>query len=264
MKKRANGEGSLYETIQKQKRPKFAKEGECAICKNCTDRTACNNRQGYEKCEKCKNCKEECLNYCDRFYCRKIWVGQGTVNGTHTTLSSNQKQEKARAKKEKVKNQKENGTFIFKSSVTLYDLCSEIVEDRYKRNQTGKNGYRTNKSTLKRLNKSWFVHIPVQKLTDKDIKRFLDELVEESHSLIKKDYGLINRAFDKATPNIIQKNPFIREEFKKPRSKKPKKKVRSFTVNEQKKFIHTLKDAQVKHRYKWAWLLSLYTGMRIR
>ena len=264
MRRRAKGEGSLYKTIQKQKRPKFATSGECAICKNCTDRTACNNRQGYEKCEKCKNCKEECLNYCDRFYCKEMWIGQATINGKHTTLSSHKKQEKAKNKKEQVKNKKENGTFISKSSVTLYDLCDEIIEDRYKRNQTGKSGYRTNKATLKRLDKSWFVHIPVQKLTDKDIKQFLDELVEESHSLIKKDYGLINRAFDKAIPNIIQKNPFDREEFKKPRSRKPKKKVMAFTVNEQKKFIHTLKEVKVKHRYKWAWLLSLYTGMRIR
>ena len=263
MKKRANGEGSLYAKIQKQKRPKFAKEGECAICKNCTDRTACDNRQDYKKCEKCKNCKEECLNYCDRFYCKKIWVGQATLNGQHTTLSTNKTQEKAQKQKEKAKNKKENGTYISKSSVTLYDLCSEIVEDRYKRNQTGKNAYRTNKSTLKRLSKSAFVHIPVQKITDKDIKQYLDEIVKNSNSLIKKDYGLINRAFDKATPNIIKKNPFDREEFKKPRSRKVTKKIRAFTVQEQKKFIHILKDVQVKHRYKWAWLLSLYTGMRI-
>lgn len=264
MGRRAKGEGSLYKTIQKQKRPKFATTGECAICKNCTDRTACNNRQGYEKCIKCKNCKEECLNYCDRFYCKEMWIGQATINGKHTTLSSHKKQEEAKNKKEKVKNKKENGTFISKSSVTLYDLCSEIVEDRYKRNQTGKSGYRTNKATLKRLNNSWFVHIPVQKLLDSDIKKYLDELVEESDSLIKKDYGLINRAFDRATPTIILKNPFDREEFSRPRSKKPKKKVRAFTVKEQQKFIHTLKDEEVQHRYKWAWFLSLYTGMRIR
>lgn len=71
MGRRAKGEGSLYQTIQKQKRKSFDIKGECAICKNCTDRTACNNRQGYIKCEKCKNCKEVCLDYCDRFYCKK-------------------------------------------------------------------------------------------------------------------------------------------------------------------------------------------------
>lgn len=254
----------MYKTIQKQKRKCFNPKGECAICKNCTDRTACNNRQGFEKCDKCKNCKEECLIYCDRFYCKEIWIGQATVKGKHTTLSSHKKQEKAKSKKEKVKNQKENGTFISKTSATLYGLCSEIVEDRYKRNQTGKNGYRTNKATLKRLNKSWYVHIPIQKITNEDTKKFLDELVDESDSLIKKDYGLINSAFNKATPNIILKNPFDEEEFKRPRSRIAKKKVRAFTVEEQRKFIHTLYKEEVKHRYKWAWLLSLYTGMRIR
>lgn len=264
MGKRANGEGSLYKTIQKQKRKSFDERGECAICRKCKDRTACNNRIGYEKCDKCKNCKEECLNYCDRFYCKELWVGQATVNGKHTTLSSNKQQTKAREKKEKVKNQKENGTFISKSSVTLYDLCNEIVESRYRRNQTGQNGYRTNKATLKRLDKSWLIHFPIQKIKDDDINKFLDELVEKSDSLIKKDYGLINRAFDKAVPNIITKNPFNREEFKRPRSRKVAKKVRAFTIEEQKRFIHILKDEEVIHRYKWAWLLSLYTGMRIR
>lgn len=264
MGKRANGEGSLYKTIQKQKRKNFNPKGECAICKNCTDRTACNNRQGFVKCEKCKNCKEECLNYCDRFYCKEIWVGQATIKGKHTTLSSHKKQDTAKNKKEKVKNQKENGTFITKSTVTLYDLADEIVEDRYKRNKTGKNGYRTNKATLKRINKSWYVHIPIQKITDDDTKKYLDELVNESESLIKKDYGLINCAFNKAVPNVILKNPFDKEEFARPRSRIPKKKIRAFTVAEQKNFIHTLKDVDVEHRYKWAWLLSLYTGMRIR
>ena len=264
MGRRAKGEGSLYKTIQKQKRPKFDSRGECSICRECKDRTACSNRQGYVKCDKCKNCKEECLKYCDRFYCKELWQGQATINGKHTTLSSHSKQDKAKSKKDKVKNQKENGTFISKSTVTLYDLADEIVEDRYKRNQTGKNGYRTNKATLKRIDKSWYVHIPIQKITDKDTKKYLDELVDESDSLIKKDYGLINCAFNKAVPNIILKNPFDKEEFKRPRSRIPKKKIRAFTVVEQKNFIHTLKDEEVQHRYKWAWLLSLYTGMRIR
>lgn len=262
MGRRAKGEGSLYKTIQKQKRPKFANGGECAICKNCTDRTACNNRVAYDKCDKCKNCKVECLKYCDRFYCKELWVGQATVNGKHTTLSSHMQQSKAQAKKKEIKNLKENGTFISKTTATLYDVCFEIVEDRYKRNQTRDCAYRTNKATLKRLNKSWYVHIPIQKITDNDTKKFLDELVEESESLIKKDYGLINNAFNKATPNIILKNPFDKEEFKRPRSKKKTKKVRGFTIAEQKEFIHILKDDPVRHIYKWAWLLSLYTGMR--
>lgn len=262
MGKRAKGEGTLYQTIQKQDRKKNRLLVECETCRNCTNRELCNNRIGTKKCDKCKKCKA-CLNYCDRFYCREIWVGQDTIQGKQKTLSSNEKQSKAREKKENVHNKIKNGTYKPKHNATLYDLAYEIVEDRYKRNQTGKNGYRTNKATLKRIGKSDFTHTPIQKITDNDIKEYLDKLTEESNSLIKKDYGLINCAFDKAVPIIIEKNPFDREEFKKPRSKKKTKKVSAFTVAEQKKFIHTLKDTVVKHRYKWAWLLSLYTGMRI-
>lgn len=57
MRWRTNGEGSIYATIQKVKRKKFDTRGECAICKECTDRTLCNNRIGHIKCDKCKNCK---------------------------------------------------------------------------------------------------------------------------------------------------------------------------------------------------------------
>ena len=32
--------------------------GDQYICKECTDRTPCNNRIGHIKCDKCKNCKE--------------------------------------------------------------------------------------------------------------------------------------------------------------------------------------------------------------
>lgn len=262
MGKRAKGEGTLYQTIQKQDRKKNRLPIECETCRNCNNRELCDNRIGTKKCEKCKNCTE-CLNYCDRFYCKEIWVGQATIQGKQKTLSSNEKQSEAREKKEKVHNKIKNGTYKPKNDITLYDLAFEIVEDRYKRNQTGRNGYRTNKATLKRIDKSDFTHIPIQKITDNDIKEYLDNLTEESNSLIKKDYGLINRAFDRAVPTIIEKNPFDREEFKKPRSKKKTKKVSAFTVAEQKKFIHTLKDTVVKHKYKWAWLLSLYTGMRI-
>lgn len=263
MGKRAKGEGTLYKTIQKQDRKNRRLQEECTICKNCKTREICDNRVGTKKCDKCRNCID-CLNYCDRFYCKEIWVGQATVQGKQKTLSSNKKQSEAKEKKEKAYNKIKTGTYKPKANATLYDLAYEIVEDRFKRNQTGKNGYKTNKSTLKRIAKSSFTHIPIQKITDNDIKEYLDNLTEESTSLIKKDYGLINRAFDKAVPNIIEKNPFDREEFKKPRSKKKTKKVSAFTVAEQKKFIHTLKDSTVKHRYKWAWLLSLYTGMRIR
>ena len=134
MGKRANGEGSLYQTIQKQDRKEHRLLEECNICRNCKTRELCNNRVGTQKCKKCKECKE-CLKYCDRFYCKEIWVGQATVQGRQKTLSGNQKQHKAREKKDKILNKLENGTYKPNSNVTLYDLASEIIEDRYSRNK---------------------------------------------------------------------------------------------------------------------------------
>ena len=55
--RRANGEGSIYDTIQKIKRAKKLNH-ECNICKNCTDRSLCNNRAGTNKCQKCIECTE--------------------------------------------------------------------------------------------------------------------------------------------------------------------------------------------------------------
>ncbi len=76
MKRRANGEGTLYQTTQKQKRPKTKKVmPECENCKNCKDRTICNNREDCNKCDICKNCTKY-NDYCDKFYFYSHWVGQ--------------------------------------------------------------------------------------------------------------------------------------------------------------------------------------------
>ena len=99
MGRRANGEGSIYATIQKVKRKKFDTRGECAICRECTDRTLCNNRIDHIKYDKCKNCKDECLKYCDRFYCQRLKVAQISVKGKKKTVGSDTAQ---KTKKEKI------------------------------------------------------------------------------------------------------------------------------------------------------------------
>lgn len=80
-----NGEGYVGSTIQKIKK-KFDNTKMCKMCSECTDRSLCNNRQGWDKCDKCKNCKEECFNYCDRFYCRKMVLAQITIDGKQHTV----------------------------------------------------------------------------------------------------------------------------------------------------------------------------------
>lgn len=50
-----NGEGSVYNTIQKAKK-KFDNTKMCPICLECKDRSFCSNRTNWEKCSKCKEC----------------------------------------------------------------------------------------------------------------------------------------------------------------------------------------------------------------
>ena len=76
-----NGEGTVYETIQKVKK-KFDNSKMCLTCQKCKDRSLCNNRTGWEKCKICVECKD-CVNkkgFCDRFYCYDIHQAQITIN----------------------------------------------------------------------------------------------------------------------------------------------------------------------------------------
>ena len=94
-KRRANGEGTIYSTIQKNKRKKFL-EKECTICRNCTQKC---NRNAFERCEKCINCTE-CLSYCDRFYCYKVTKAQLTINNIRKSAGTAKNSKEAKVKKE--------------------------------------------------------------------------------------------------------------------------------------------------------------------
>lgn len=265
MKRRANGEGTLYQTTQKQKRPKTKKVmPECENCKNCKDRTICNNREDCNKCDICKNCTKY-NEYCDKFYFYSHWVGQcSTKNGKRTSSVYGKNQKEAANKKNKISSDIQTGKYIGKSDTTLYMMMKEVIEDRKKLNETGDSAYITNKQTLKRLSKAEIVHKPIQKITTDEIKDFLATRTKYSDSIIKKDYGMLNAGFQRAiAKNIILHNPIKTSEFRKPRSKQPFSKVVALTVNEQRKFIQTIHSLDKPHQYQSEWLLSISTGMRM-
>ena len=120
MKRRANGEGTLYQTTQKQKRPKTKKVmPECENCKNCKDRTICNNREDCNKCDTCKNCTKY-NEYCDKFYFYKHWVGQcSTKSGKRASSVYGKNQKEVASKKNKVSSDIEPGHYSGKNSAPL-------------------------------------------------------------------------------------------------------------------------------------------------
>lgn len=260
--RRANGEGTVYEFIQKVKKDNSNLKI-CEICKDCTNKVLCNNREDCKKlCNKCKNCTE-CLKYCDRYYIYERSVSQATKkDGSRTNPQYAKKKKDAAKNNLETLNKINDNIIVDKSKITLYELATSIVEDRHNKNITTDNSYIANKAKLKRLNKHKFMHKPAQEVTEIDLHNYLNYMTSYSDSVIGKDYGLLNATFIKAVrKKILSLNPFDdKDEFRKPKSKIKTEKVHAFTLSEQKKFIDIIKNKESK--YKYAWLLMLSTGIR--
>lgn len=260
--RRANGEGSVYEFIQKVKK-KNTNLKICEICKNCTNTELCNNRENCKNlCDKCKNCTE-CLKYCDRYYIYERNVSQATKkDGTRTSPQYAKKKKEAAQNNLNTINKINDNKLVDKSTITLYEIAKNIVEDRHNKNKTTDNSYIANLAKLNRLNQHSFIHKPAQKVTDEDIHSYLNYMTVYSDSVIGKDFGLLNATFIRAVrKDILPLNPLDdKDEFSKPKSKRKTEKVRAFMLSEQKKFIDIIKNKE--NKYKYAWLLMLSTGIR--
>ncbi len=276
MGRRANGEGSIYSTIQKVKRKKFDTRGECAICRECTDRTLCNNRIGHIKCEKCKNCKEECLKYCDRFYCQKLNIAQISVKGKKKTVGSDTVQKNATEKKNKAIAKIQNGTYLDKSSITLFQIAVDIQDEKLKNGDINENTYGRNLESIEYIKKILGENLKIQKATSEDIKKLLRSKRDEgkSQSDINKLYNIVNASFRKAVLDKIittADNPM--NYIDTPISKKIKKEVIAFEVEEQATLLqyintHTIitdsksayDDTTVKNLIRTAFLIGARCG----
>ncbi len=233
-----NDEGSIYETIQKIDRKKNRLNFICEICKNCTDRSICDNREGTNKCQKCIECTD-CLKrgFCDRFYCYQINQAQITVNGKHTTVANSKKKNEAIKKKQKAQSQVLSNSYVEKNGATILDILKNIDEQKFKSNIIGKSTKYTNTFIYKKLETAEFAYIPLQKTTPTMIKNFLDSLIEDlSQSEIKKYYSKINMAIKYAmSKNWLVSNPLSDIDI--PVSNKKVKKVEAFSLEEEKKLI---------------------------
>lgn len=260
--RRANGEGSIYEFIQKIKKDNTNLEM-CEICKECSNKNLCNNREDCKKlCSKCKECTN-CLKYCDRYYIYERSVSQATKkDGTRTSPQYAKKKKDAAKNNLETINKINNNLIIDKSLVSLYEIAESIIQDRYDKNITTDNSYIANKAKLNRLGQHKFMHKPAQEVTDNDIHQYLKYITSYSDSVINKDYGLLNATFIKAVrKKILVQNPLDdKDEFRKPKSKNIAEKVKAFTISEQKKFIESIK--KTNNKYKLAWLLMLNLGLR--
>lgn len=135
--RRANGEGSIYNTIQKIKRPEKL-DYECDICKNCTDRTECNNRTGTKKCQKCTECTS-CLTYCDRFYCYQRYQAQISIDKKQTTVANESKKKAAVDKKLETEAKIQTKTYVKKNGITIIEVSKRVRNNKFEAGKIGKN-----------------------------------------------------------------------------------------------------------------------------
>lgn len=271
MGRRAKGEGSLYSTIQKIDRKQNRKKEMCNICKNCSDRTICNNRKGTSKCAICRECTD-CLSYCDRFYCHKIYVAQATVNGQKKTLDSGKKQTDVKKEKNKQLAKIETGLYVDKSNLTLVDLLKSMEKKKLDNNEVTENAYNRNMSVVSFIENSEIGKIKIQKIKKQQLDNLMQSAIPYSQSSIEKIYDELVAGFREAEVvlHILDFNPM--KEVKITTSTQTKKVAIPFTIQEEIKLINYITThnliTDTKSKYdtitiKNIILLGLLTGMRI-
>lgn len=199
---------------------------------------------------------------------KKLWVMQYTLGRTQEgnfkrkTLYGKTRKE-VKEKYEKLITDINTNNFVDKSNIIFKDLCMEIIEYGYKMNKLSDCSYIRKKETYKMICNHYMADLEIQKITEYDIKDFFSYIIKYSNGTIGKIYGLVNSTFKKAVrKNIISYNYLDdKEEFFMPKSNKQDKKIRSLTIEEEKKLISVLKNEDVLYKYQY--LLELFSGMRM-
>lgn len=243
----------MGKVIIKNKRKKFLDE-ECSICKNCTDRTPCNNRTGYIKCQKCKECKTICITECDRFRCYERYQAQGYINGKHTVLATEKKKKDADSKRIDKLALVNAGKYLDKSSVSLLEMIELADKSKFTNTEIGDSSLIRNTETLNNLIESHIdiLNKPIQKVTKNDVHTILNSKTGYAQSTIEKFYYSIKGGFNKAIEDEIiseEKNPM--KKIKPPVSEFASKDVVAFEVEEERKILEYISsDEYEKSRHR--------------
>lgn len=238
--RRANGEGSIYNTIQKIKRPERL-DYECDICKNCTNRTECNNRTGTKKCQKCTECTS-CLTYCDRFYCYQRYQAQISIDKKQTTVANESKKKAAVDKKLETEAKIQTKTYVKKNGITIIEVSKRVRDNKFEAGKIGKNTKSKDQYHYKHLEEWDDFKKPVQQITYQNINKFLNSIRYLSQSEIGHIVNKLNEAFMECVLDKIiayPDNPMLRITI--PTSLQTKKKVEAFEVDEQRKLMHYIR-----------------------
>lgn len=199
------------------------------------------------------------------YYSEKLnkWVGQFTA-GRKDNGKLNRKSVYGNTRKEvkEKMTQKlaeiQNKTFIEKNGITCYQIGKELLEFKLASNIISENTYTSTMYSLNRIKKSELGDMPIQKVSYTDIQHFFTTLTDLSDSFIEKIVIQLKLIFKEAQKReIIYKNPTLGIE--RPKSKKIKRKVDAFSVDEEILLLDKFKTS----KYNNIFTIAIFTGMRI-
>lgn len=233
---RGNGEGTVYETVQKSKK-EFDNSKMCKICKECKDRSFCNNRQGWLKCDKCKECKGD--KDCDRFYIYKRTFAQISTEDGRKTLGNAKTKKEANQKKAEKQEELDKLKNIKNGNCSLLETMNKNVEEKYALGLIIDNTYVRHCDTIKSIARHPYSNKSMINLSDDDVKEIISFFVKQnaSQSQLEKVYDQINGAFNYChldTIEEIKRNTFV--------SNIEPKDVTAFTVEEEKKLLDYINE----------------------
>ena len=201
---------------------------------------------------------------------KTYWIAEYTIemydkNGKRKrrTISGKTRQE-VKLKLEKIITELNTDTYVDKSKITFYDIAKEFIDTGYNMNRLKPSSYNRKLLTLKEISTHYIAKMELQKITEKDLKDFFVYITKYSNSVIAKLYGIVNQTFKIAVRRNILRYNFLDDqiEFSIPYSNIKDKKIKAFTIEEQQQFVKALQE-DTKYRYKYQFLISLFTGMRM-
>ena len=201
---------------------------------------------------------------------KTYWIAEYTIemydkNGKRKrkTISGKTRQE-VKLKLEKVITELNTNSYVDKSKITFKTIAKEYIDTEYLMNKLKPSSYKRKLLTLNEISRHYIADMELQKITEKDLKDFFIYITKYSNSVIAKIYGIVNQTFKIAVRKNILRYNFLDDqiEFSIPYSNIKDKQIKAFTIDEQQQFVKALKEDS-KYRYKYQFLIALFTGMRM-
>ena len=207
---------------------------------------------------------EGSLYYSDKLKC---WIYQYVANGNRKTMKQKKKEttKEFKARVTKLKNDRNTGTYIETSNITLYEILKQHIEQKLEDGITEETSYKRELETLEQIKLccNSFINKPIQKITIEDIENSKRNIRKYSKSCIYKIWRLLKKGFKIAySRRKIIYNLMEDETLTKPISKATQISVQALSIKEEHILHSSLKNVS-NLKYVDIISLELYTGMRI-